>query len=207
MNKNFTAFALFLLLFGAIPVSCDIFCRGSCGCGPIQPSPDFSIKNMKISDFSIGQTFSPTVFYPKEDLFKLIEVSDYEYLSEIEQSGRDIQFIQAAIACSPAPNESVESITQIQITAKTQIPLSLEDTIEIGSNISDYFLVSIYPSSPGISIPNYLNEKPTIYLGEGLFLRWSSSLVENHELVFDIKINLSDGKVFTFEDEKMKLLK
>lgn len=35
----------------------------------------------------------------------------------------------------------------------------------------------------------------------------NSPLAENQELVFDLEIGLSNGKVFVFEDEKMKLLK
>ncbi|MCH6235132.1 hypothetical protein [Cognataquiflexum rubidum] len=207
MQKNFIAFFLFLVLFGAIPVSCDIICLDTCGCGDNPPPRDFSIKDFKANNFLVGQTFNPDFYYPKEDLYKLIEVSDYEFLSQAENPIRGTGFVQVTNACSPAPNKSSESITDIKITAKKQFGISSEKTVEIGSDISSYFLVTEYPSISGKSISEYLKEKPLIYLEEGLFLQWNSPLVENQELVFDIKIKLSNGKVFVFEDEKMKLLK
>ncbi|MCH6198378.1 hypothetical protein MMU07_02220 [Aquiflexum sp. LQ15W] len=207
MKKNFVAFVLFLLMFGAIPISCDILCLDSCGCGNNVPPKDFSIKDFEVKDFLMGQTFNPDFYYPKDDLYKLIEVSDFEFLSQTGHSILGAGFIQIAKACSPAPNESKESITGIMITTKKQFGVSPEKNIEIGSDISGYFLISNYPSNLAETISDYLNIKPKIYLGDGLFLKWNSSLVENLELVFDLKIELSNGKVFVFEDEKMKLLK
>lgn len=207
MQKNFVAFFLFLILFGAIPVSCDIICLDTCGCGDNPPPPSFTIKDFEASDFLVSQTFNPDFYYPKEDLYKLIEVSDYEFLSQAENPIQGTGFVQVATACSPAPNQSSESITVIKITAKKQIGISLGSDIAIGSDISGYFLVSNYPSNSAVTISEYLKEKPKIYLGDGLFLKWNSPLVENQELVFDLEIELSNGKVFVFEDEKMKLLK
>jgi hypothetical protein len=207
MQKNFVAFFLFLVLFGAIPVSCDIICLDSCGCGNNAPPKDFSIQDFKVTDFLLGQTFNPDFYYPKEDFYKLIEVSDFEFLSQGEHYIPGSGFIQVGMACSPAPNVSKESNTGIMITTKKQFGILPEENIEIGSDISGYFLISNYPSNSAETISDYLKSEPRIYLGDGLFLKWNSSLVENLELVFDLKIELSNGKIFVFEDEKMMLLK
>jgi len=207
MKKNFVAFVLFLLMFGAIPISCDILCFDSCGCGNNAPPKDFSIKNFDVKDFLMGQTLNPDFYYPKDDFYKLIEVSDFEFLSQTGYSIPGAGFIQIAKACSPPPNQSKESITGIRVRTKKQFVVSPEENIEIGSDISGYFLISNYPSNLAETISDYLKVKPKIYLGHGLFLKWNSSLVENLELVFDIEIELSNGKIFVFDDEKMKLLK
>lgn len=207
MQKNLVAFFLFLVFFGAIPVSCDIVCLDSCGCGDNPPPPEFEIKNFEVRDFLLGQTFNPESYYPKEDLYKLVEVSNYKFLSQAEVSNPGIGFVQVANACSPAPNKSSESITEIKITAKNEFGISLGESIETGTDISGYFSISSYPSNSVETISDYLKDRPKIYLGDGLFLKWNSPLIQNQELVFDIEIKLSNGNVFNFEDEKMLVLK
>jgi hypothetical protein len=207
MKKNFVSFIFFFILFGAIPISCDILCLDSCGCGDNFPPKDYSIKGLEINDFILNQTFNPDFFYPKEELFKFIEVSEFEFLSYSDQVNTSKGFIPMANACSPPPNKSSESISVILISAKNHIGVSSEQNIEIGTDISEYFLITDYPTSSGVSISAYLEDKPKLYLGEGLFLKWNSTLMENSELVFDIQVNLNNGKSFIFENEKMMLLK
>lgn len=207
MNKNFVSFIFFLFLFGAIPVSCDILCLDSCGCGENFPPKDFSIKGLSVNDFLLNQTFNPDFFYPKAELFKLIEVSQFEFLSHADHPNNTMGLIPLAKACSPAPNKSSESISQILITSKNQFVISSEQKIEVGTDISEYFVATGYPTSSGESISAYLADNPNIYLGEGLFLKWNFPLAENSELIFDIQIKLNNGESFIFENEKMMLLK
>ena len=205
MKKNFAAFAFFLLFFGVIPVSCDFLCRDSCGCGKTTPPADFNINELELGDFLMSGTFDPDLFYPKENLFKYIEIAEFEFLAISQQERIGLGFIQNAAACSPAPNKSTQFIADIQISNKKEWTSSSEGTVEIGADLRRFFLIKEYPTLSGRSIEDFLTDEPRFYLGENFYLEWNSPLTEDTELTFDLEIKLSNGEIFNFENEVMKI--
>jgi hypothetical protein len=204
MNKNFKSFVLFLVLFGAFPLSCDLLC-GGCGCGSNTAPKNFSIKDFQVGNVVLNRAFNPDIFYAKNELFKSIEVSEYDYLSQAKSSTGGSGFIQIATACSPPPSYSSESITNIIITNKKEWVSSTGDVFPIGTDISSHFTLSDFPYLSGKSISEFLSSGQKIVLYEGFFLNWNTALLQYSELVFDIEIKLSNGNNYYFEDEKMKI--
>ncbi|MCL6261416.1 hypothetical protein M3O96_20115 [Aquiflexum sp. TKW24L] len=204
MNKNFTAFILFLFFFGAIPVSCDILCRDSCGCGKIEKANDFMVKEFQVVNFIRGQVYNPEVYYKKDEFYKVLDIKEFEFISQsIPNQG--MGFIQGAFACDPGPHMSAESIIDILIINKREW-ISFEGEIfPIGSDISSHFTISDYPHLSGESISDYLASGKRMFLGEGLFLKFESALIEDSDLMFDVEIKLSNGNNYYFQNEKMKI--
>ncbi len=194
-----------MLSMGIIPVSCDLFCPDSCGCGPSSQFKEFSIKDFAIGDLLIGTSdFNPNFFYEKDQLFKVIEISGFEYLSQIQESKLHFFFINGAYACSPIPPSSIQKIDDLKIINKKEIYLS-NNMILKEEEITDRFLISNYPTIAGQTIPSFLENDHRIFMGEPFYLRWNESIANETELNFDILIKLSDGQEFKFEDEVMKI--
>jgi hypothetical protein len=207
MRKNSVAFLLFLVLFGAIPVSCDILCRDSCGCGKIEKTKNFIIKEFQIVNFIQGQVYNPEVFYNKDEFYKVLDIKEFEFLTQTESTNQGMGFIQGAFACDPIPPMSSESISNIQIINKREWISSEGEIFPVGTPISSQFTISDYPHLTGDTILDFLASGKSLFLGEGIFLKWESVLKEDSELVFDIEIKMTNGDVFSFQDEKMKLRK
>jgi hypothetical protein len=206
MKKNFKSFVLFLVLFGAFPLSCDLLC-GGCGCGINKAPKDFSIKDFQVGNVVLNRAFNSDIFYTKNELFKSIEVSEYDFLSQAKSSTSGSGFIQIATACSPAPSYSSESITNIIITNKKEWVSSTGDVFPIGIDISSHFTLSDFPHLSGKSISEFLSSGQKIILYQGFFLNWNTALLQYSELVFDIDIKVSNGNNYYFQDEKMKIQK
>ncbi|WP_194976883.1 hypothetical protein [Aquiflexum lacus] len=206
MKKKLIAIWTMMLAFGIIPMSCDLFCRDSCGCGSPIPMREFSIKDLTIGDLVIGTSaFNPDLFYAKDQYFKVIEISGFEYLTENQDFKFSFHFFNSVYACSPAPNISFQHIAELKIINKKETVLSESNLILEAQDISEKFLISNYPSIDGQAIISLLEEEQKFYLGESFFLKWNESITGETELIFDIFIKLSDGQEFLFADEVMKI--
>lgn len=204
-KKMITIWAL-MLAIGIIPMSCDLFCRDSCGCGPSLPLREFSLEDLAIGDLLIGNSaFNPELFYPKDQYFKVIEILEFEYLTENQYFEGGYYFFNKVYACSPLPNFSIQGITELRIVNKKETVLSESNLILEEQDISEKFLITNYPSIDGQAIVSFLEEEQKFYLGESFFLKWNDFISGETELIFDIFIRLSDGQEFLFTDEVMKI--
>jgi hypothetical protein len=195
-----------MLGISILPMSCDLFCRDSCGCKPLPPTKEFSISDFNIKDLIIGSSaFDPETFFPTDQYFKVIEVSEFELLSQNQEPKTSLYFINGAYACSPIPPIAMQSIAELKIINKKTISLADDDVISEDQEVTDRFVISNYPSMNSESITSFLENEQWIFLGEPFYLRWVNSIAKETELQFDIFIKLSDGKEFLFEDEVMKI--
>lgn len=207
MKKNFSTFVLFLLLIGAFPVSCDLICWNPCGCGEYTPAKDFQIKEFQIINFIQGQVYNPEVYYNKDEFFKVLDIKEYEFLTQSESKNIGAGLIQGVYACDPLGSKSTEILSEILVINKKEWISSESEIFPIGSDISSLFTISNYPNLAEESILDYLESEKNFYLGDALYFRWNSALEEEIELVFDIEIKMSDGTSFNFQEEKMRLQK
>jgi hypothetical protein len=196
-----------LLLFGIVPTSCDIFCRDSCGCGPLTPVKDYTIKNFGAENMVMNvESFNPESFYDRDQYFKVIKVVDFDLISEYIQNKKTGSMIPGAFACSPVPSFSVQNVTGLKIINKQETEIAENDLLTINQDISERFLVTDFPQFEGKPIAELLEEERKLELGESLFIQWKEDFPgEKLELVFDIMISLSDGQEFILEDEVMRI--
>lgn len=206
MKNKFIAIWALMLAIGIIPMSCDLFCMDSCGCGPSSPFKEFSIKNLAFGDLVIGTSdFNPDFFYSKDQYYKIIEITSFEYLTEYRKTKMVFHFINGAYACSPIPPYASQRFVEIKIINKKETNLSDNNVILEGQDISDFFLMSNYPTTTGQMITSYIETGQRIFMGEPFYLRWNKSITNDTELNFDIMVKLSDGQEFKFEKELMKI--
>jgi hypothetical protein len=206
MKKKMVAIWALMLIIGAIPMSCDLFCRDSCGCKPLPPPKKFSIKDLNIQDFVLGNSaFNKETFYPKDQYFKSINVMDFEFISQNQESKMSYFFITGVYACSPIPPSSIQTFTEIKIINKKEITLSDNNLVLKDQEITDKFLISNYPRPSGENITYFLENEQWIFMGEPFYLRWEGSISNETELTFDVFIKLDDGQEYFFEEEVMKI--
>lgn len=206
MKKKMVIIWALMLMGGIIPMSCDLFCRDSCGCKPLPPTKEFSISGFDMKDLIIGSSaYNPDTFFPTDQYFKVIEVSEFEFLTQNQESKMNSFFINAAFACSPIPPNASQSIAELKIISKKTISLDEDDVILEDQEVTNRFVISNYPSMNAESITSFLENEQWIFLGEPFYLRWEDSISKETELQFDVFIKLSDGQEFFFENEVMKI--
>jgi hypothetical protein len=204
-KKMITIWAL-MLAIGIIPMSCDLFCQNSCGCGPMSPSREFSIKDLAIGDLVIGTSaFSSELFYAIDQYYKVIEITGFEYLTDFQEIKISFSLINSVYACSPAPQTSIQKLTDLKIINKKETTLSNNNLVLEDQEITDRFLISNYPTTTGQTITLFLENDQVMYMGEPFYLRLNETISNETELNFDILVKLNDGQEFKFEDQVMKI--
>lgn len=206
MKKKLIGIWVGFLAIGVIPMSCDLFCQNPCGCGPMSPSREFSIKDLAIGDLVIGTSaFNPELFYAIDQYYKVIEITGFEYSTEFQETKISFPLINSVYACSPAPQTSIQKLTDLKIINKKETTLSNNNLILEDQEITDRFLISNYPTTTGQTITMFFENEQVMYMGEPFYLRLNETISNETELNFDIQIKLSDGQEFNFEDEVMKI--
>lgn len=195
-----------MLLLGIIPTSCDIFCD-PCGCKPLATVKNFTIKNLGTDNIVLNvERFNPESFYDRDQYFKVIKIVDFDLISEKNRNKKSSSFISGAFACSPLPSFSVQSLSGLKIVNKQETEVSENDILTINQDISERFLVTDFPQFEGKLISELLKDEKKFEMGESLLIQWKDDLSEGTlELLFDIKITLSDGQEFELENEVMRL--
>jgi hypothetical protein len=205
-SKIFIIWAVMLFL-GIIPTSCGIFCNDSCGCKPLPPVKDFSIRNFGTENIVLNiDSFNPESFYDREKTFKVVKIVDFEFISENNTEKEGFGIISGAYACSPNPSFSVQLISGLKIINRQETTISEADILAVNQDISERFLVTDFPQFEGKTISQYLIEGKKLELGESLLIQWKDDLLGGTlELLFDIEIKLSDGQEFVLENESMRI--
>lgn len=196
-----TSFFFLTVLF----LSCEITPEDDPLCGG--GASEFEILSMGLNTIdSSGMLVNSDQFYWYNVVSKSIFISETRTLGQLPFEQERNGFIPSAYACSPIFIAS-QKVSSISIIAKNEFQFRVgEESAAIGAEINDYFRVASSFDGRIRSIENFIQAEGDIYLGEIVFELF---LVERPfqptTFIFDIIVTLDDGKVFTFEDEVLKI--
>lgn len=181
-------------------VSCTLFCP--CGCGGSKTPQKISILSWNVETVTqpnavIDQS-TPT---PYDRAFKALSIGNIgvAYLRN-ESLGSTFS---SAYACSPAPQEVAETFNTIQIISNTDIVLVGDnDVIKSGDDITNRFVIARPFETDFKPISEFIDEL-VIYEYDRYLLRLMDKPVQETILDFEIIIEMSNGKVFILENERL----
>ena len=185
---------------GFIPLSCDIFCLDDCACGRLK------VQNFIIDDFRVG-VFANDGFADPQKIYKVddlvIRVFVYQLTYVFQQSVTPkFSFIPSAFACDPIPPGSVHFIKDIKFISNHSFNWNGNEFAN-GEDITDLFRVAGFQIDP--SFENLFRNKFNFLGQEPLALRIKDQALQETEFDLNLKLTLSDGREFVFEDLKFWL--
>ena len=202
-KKSFLTATVFIGL-SLLPISCDVICNDSCGCGPDFDVKDFSITSMEsITLVSDGQQVSSADTYPFDEVVKGIRVDEFQTLAMSESYSQVIPGF--ALACSPRPSQSVENLADIKIINSAEVKLSSGEKLKIGDDISEYFGINYYFSEGTQPISDFLEDTLPIFSDDLLKLAWLNDPMGEISLKFTIQVILDSGREISLTDEVLNI--
>lgn len=199
---------LLLVFLGVVPLSCNLRCKSTCDCGDPEPLKKFIIKSFGVKPALVypnfGTNVDSTLYYSKDSLCKLVYIDETLYTLSTEQPPPSFSFLFSSYACSPADPVSLQKIYAINIISKSTLTVNGSHAIAAGDTLNDFFEASYPYNSGGSTIPDFIQSNSYSTPSEFL-LRFKENPDSPIDLVFDIKIQLTDKVIHTFVDEKLKL--
>jgi len=194
---------LFLaFLLELISVSCTLICPCGCSSGP-QKKLDIISWNMDTLSPTF-QSLDTTVFNPHDQIVKILSINERALVLKDDQHYMG-SFMNFAVACSPAPLEATQMISQIKIISRVNAALNSEnDLISVGEDISDRFVMAHRFESNFQPLENFIDDLK-IYDEDQFQIRISQKPFTETKLIFDVIIVLSDGKVSELKSEILKI--
>lgn len=155
-KRLFTTVSLFSLL-ALMPMSCNLFCYDSCGCGPTPEPYLFVVQSFITQTVDETGTETPeTEMKPFDQVFKSLRIEEYELHTQSMIESPRFSSFGTALACSPLPPESKYTLYLVQIINQTEFTLIDGSTFSVGDNISTLFGMS-HLYAPGLStIKNFM---------------------------------------------------
>lgn len=208
MNLTSKRIGLTICLFSflaLIPMSCGIFCQDSCGCGPSAPPQDLVIKSMQMRTMApIGQTANPLDTLPFNQVFKSLEVKEFEIILLSENFWPSSSF-GLTYACSPLPVYSRDEINAIRILNKTSVTLADGSTLNPQQDISSYFGMAFFYTEKLSTIQEFIGNGRYFFLGENFKLGFKQSPGKALKLEFDVEVTFKSGKAFLLENQVLSI--
>ncbi|MBN3584610.1 hypothetical protein JYB64_19630 [Algoriphagus aestuarii] len=203
MRRNFKKILLTIGLFSflaILPISCDLACNDSCGCGPSSPVKDFKILSFEMLTLDHnGQEINPTDFRTIDQVVKIFGVQNFEMLSNLASTNMGIPGL--AFACSPLPPKSAEALDDIKIFNTKEVEFGDGTVLKIGNILNEYFTISPYFSSEAKSIDEFLKEDQPIFLNEYFQLKFTKNPQKQTIINFSMEITLDSGRRLSLNDQ------
>jgi hypothetical protein len=197
--------ALFSIL-ALIPMSCGLFCQDSCGCGPSAPPKDMIIKSMQLFTLTSNrQAVNPMDTLPFNQVFKAIQVKDFEVKILAESTFAPALSYGLAYACSPSPLYSRDEITSIKVINNKQVSLADGTTIRPTDDITRLFGMGNFYSGNLISVEEFIGTGKTVILEENYKLGFTKSPGKPVKLEFEVKVIFKSGKEILIEDQVLNI--
>ena len=202
MSKPIIVFVSAFLL--KILVSCD-------DCGPFN-IPDLKVDSFQLTDYRIlrinpGNEFyydiepnnSKSVFYDSLLIHFQPMLVDEETLSEETLSNNSFGF-STSFACSPAPPEYLDKISEIVITSNSD----MSEDYPANSSLNDLFGVSHSYFIDNLLFDGYFATRPID--DYGYYFRMNSAPTESRKHIFTIQITLEDGRVLSSSLDEIEII-
>jgi hypothetical protein len=140
-KRIFTTISLFSFL-ALFPMGCDLFCTDSCGCGSTVAPKDFFVESFSV--FTVNESgveLDETNTFPYDKIFKTFQIEDVKFTSQKRESANSFTF-GTALACSPIPPQSANTLIQIQLINQKEFTLADGQIVPVGDDITAFFGVN-----------------------------------------------------------------
>ncbi len=198
----------FLALFlGLIPLSCERCDPNTCECESNTPVANFDITKLGL------QTLNPETLvaldtsqvYDVDSISKALTIDTYDRVFS-SNSSLDVFTLQA-YACSPVGSHVLQDIQSFEIISRTTFTNALStDTTFSGDDITKLFTGrKSYNHDAYQTIEYSRNLYRLWYPDEKFIVKLKPIIINPLTLKFDVKVTLTDGQVFEFKDEILKV--
>lgn len=199
IRKTFGITAVLYLFLAMIPMSCGLFCRDSCGCGPKFSQQIFRIRSFELITAAFdGQRIFPDDMQPWDQYYKGLEVKDFDFITSSE--GLKATF-GVALACDPAPAKSDKKLLDIRIINLKEANLGDGTVLQVGDDISELFGINRFFAEGLQPIDSYLSEGYLLFLDEMLKIGFLQDPGKDLSLSIEISLILENGTTFRFDNE------
>ncbi len=206
MKKYILLSILIALFTGVFPiVSCRKCDSAACECGA-PGAKNFTIVSMDVSTIALPskELADTTVYYFKDNIAKALYITETK-TTHIQPSEIPFSFTPTALACSPVDPVSRQSISAVQIICKSTVAVHPGLTVSNGDTLNELFEISYPNEYTFVSIADFLKTPQSYYSFDQFLFKWKEIPANPVTLIFDLHIKLSNGKVFLFENERLKV--
>lgn len=202
---------LFLVVFlGLVPLACEKEkCEDPCGCGDGPKISQFEIKDMGLRPIETDDhtDIDTAQYYHVSKIAIAVSITDQRNIA-LQSPKSTFSFTSSAYACSPIGPRSNQFIENVIITAANTVTYKAQTVlIKKGDTITDLFIFDLYSPHPANSesLEEFLSSKPTLDGYGSFYFRLNPAPYQPTTLVIDVEVTLSDGQIFKFEDEILKV--
>lgn len=209
MKVSIKSFGLTLALFSflaLIPMSCGLFCQDSCGCGPGTPPQELIIKSMQLNTLNlIGQPVNPLDTLCSREVFKALQVKDFEIKTIADTYSAPSFTFGTAFACSPLPAYSRDEIATIKVINKKQLAVGDGLMWNESEDITAFFGMGYFFTGKLFPIEEFIGNGKSVYLGEFYVLGFNLSPTHPIKLEFDVLVRFKSNKEFLIENQVLSI--
>lgn len=200
-KNSLATFALFLLL-ALLPISCDLVCTDSCGCGPQTQVNDFKIISFEMLTVNTaGEELNPEIPHPYTQVLKTFKVKDIETVSAVESTNFGIPGV--VYACSPIPPKSQERLKDLKLFNLKEVELGDGTILKAGDILNDFFEINYFFVSETKPIEEFLSENTDIYLEDYYKLSFIKDPEKEVIIEFSMELTFENGRTISVNAEKL----
>lgn len=197
-SKNSIATFTIFLILALLPVSCDVLCNNSCGCGPLPEVKDFRIVSFSASTYHLdGMQLADDIAFAYNEVYKVLRVEEFEFLSHVDPSSTGF-FPGVAFACSPMPPKSANALLDMEIYNSNEVILGDGTVLQVGEIINNYFEIGTDYTADPKTLDDFFIEKHEIYSDEPFKLYFTKNPEKETIITFSIR--------FLLENQEEKVL-
>lgn len=138
-KRVFATISLFCVL-ALLPISCDLICLDSCGCGPAQQVGEIRIRSWQAKTISeSNQAIEKTEIRDFDKAFVGLSVDEVVFLADQSSEQESFGSLGMAYACSPIPPQTANTLSLIQLINQKEFTTAAGVTYSAGEDISSLF--------------------------------------------------------------------
>ncbi|EAZ79233.1 hypothetical protein [Algoriphagus machipongonensis] len=197
-DKKLVSITVLFMAFAILPISCDVLCNDSCGCGPSPETKDFNILSFETRTVDAnGNELDPLSFQPYDQVYKEFGIDEYEFISYESNSKIMTGIPGVAYACSPIPPKSQEKLITLEIYNTSELVLGDGTTLKVGDLLNSFFEIdSDYISEPK-SIEDFFAEPVELYNYEKFRLSFTKNPEKETLITFSLHFIFENNKEIT----------
>ncbi|MEN2282550.1 hypothetical protein AAGF08_10465 [Algoriphagus sp. SE2] len=202
--KNSLATVSLFLLLALIPISCDLVCTDSCGCGSKTQISDFKIISLEMLTVNTdGEELNPEIPQPYKQILKTLKIKDIEIVSAIESSNFGLPGV--AYACSPIPPKSQERLEDLKLFNLKEVELGDGTVLKPGDLLNDFFEINYFSASDTKPIQEFVSENIIIYLDDYYKLSFIKDPGKEVVIEFSMQLIFENGRTISVNNEKLSI--
>lgn len=195
---------LAFLLLTLIHFSCEKCNGAACECDDFSGVVDFSIEKMGSRIITVnGIIPDSSMFYASDSIFLSVYIKKTQDIAYQMSKSLNFSFFKNAFACSPDPPKAIQNIV---IVANSNMSFNNRH-FNIGDTLNQFFELKNHYRNDFENISEFIKTQSFINIGEEFWFRFVGNTKGNNlELDLNVELTLSDGKVFDFRSQKIKVL-